>query len=122
MTDRIQKLNAQIEALELKSAELLAKANGLREELAALERIQNIAERDTVTFEIGRKDNKQLVTGVVLGVAETDTGKQLRVFVEAGFNSTTYTLKANQVVDVLRPELVQPEVQAEAGATGTFVG
>lgn len=113
MTDRIQKLNDQIATLEAKAAELITKANGLREGLVSLERIQNIAERDAVTFEIGRKDDKQLVTGVVLGVADTDAGKQLRVFVEAGFNSTTYTLKASQVVDVLRPEPVCAEVAGD---------
>jgi hypothetical protein len=109
MTDRIQKLNDQIAALEAKAAEL-------REELVSLERIQNIAERDAVTFEIGRKDDKQLVTGVVLGVADTDAGKQLRVFVEAGFNSTTYTLKASQVVDVLRPQTAEAVEVAEQPA------
>lgn len=113
MTDRIQKLDAQIATLEDKAAELITKANGLREELVSLERIQSIVERDTVAFRIGRKDDRQLVTGVVLGVADTDAGKQLRVFVEAGFNSTTYTLKASQVVDVLRPEPVCAEVAGD---------
>ena len=54
------------------------------------------------------------VTGVVLGVADTDAGKQLRVFVEAGFNSTTYTLKASQVVDVIRPQVEQAVAEAQA--------
>lgn len=116
MTDRIQKLNDQIAALEAKAAELITKANTLREEQVSLERIQSIAERDAVTFEIGRKDDKQLVTGVVLGVADTDAGKQIRVFVEAGFNSTTYTLKASQVVDVLRPQPAEAVEVAEQPA------
>lgn len=108
MTTRIEKLQAQaaklnetLEALRGTFAEKAEALQAVNEELNVLLRIENVQQGDTVTFAVGRKEDRKEVTGQVLGVKDDEAkGKLLRVYAGEGFEAQTYVIQSKDVLAV----------------------
>lgn len=113
MSNRIEKITTKLASLNERIAKDQAEVLELQAELAALEALANVKEGDVVYFATGRAETRAVIGGRVLAVAETEKGKQLRVFAGEGINASCYTLTSGQVLSVNEPPK-QPEAQAEA--------
>ena len=108
MTTRIEKLQAQaaklsetLEALRGTFAEKAEALQAVNDELNVLLRIENVQQGDTVTFAVGRKEDRKEVTGQVLGVKDDEAkGKLLRVYAGEGFDAQTYIIQSKDVLAV----------------------
>lgn len=108
MTTRIEKLQARVTKLEAGLAVLVEKYNADGAELAlafaelqSLLRIESVQAGDEVTFGVGRKDDRQELTGKVLGVKDDEAkGKLIRVFAGEGMEAQVYTVQAKDVLAV----------------------
>lgn len=130
MTTRIEKLQARVTKLEAGIAVLVDKYGAdvtelklAQAELQSLLRIESVQAGDEVTFGVGRKDDRQELTGKVLGVKDDEAkGKLIRVFAGEGMEAQVYTVQAKDVLAVggnrfVEPEdEVEPEAPAEAAA------
>ena len=120
MSTRKEKLEQQVAKLVTRLNELVSQyqlaeqsLTATQNELAELNRVDTIAEGDVVLFTIGRGEDAKELSGNVLAVAETEKGKQLRVFAGEGFEAQVYTLSAKQVrlpAPVAAPETVEVPV------------
>lgn len=125
MTTRIEKLQAQanklnetLEALRGTFAEKAEALQAVNDELNVLLRIENVQQGDTVTFAVGRKEDRKEVTGQVLGVKDDEAkGKLLRVYAGEGFDAQTYIIQSKDVLAVggNRFEVVEPVAETADG-------
>lgn len=125
MTTRIEKLQAQatklnetLEALRGTFAEKADALQAVNDELNVLLRIENVQQGDTVTFAVGRKEDRKEVTGQVLGVKDDEAkGKLLRVYAGEGFDAQTYIIQSKDVLAVggNRFEVVEPVAETADG-------
>lgn len=125
MTTRIEKLQAQanklnetLEALRGTFAEKAEALQAVNDELNVLLRIENVQQGDTVTFAVGRKEDRKEVTGQVLGVKDDEAkGKLLRVYAGEGFDAQTYVIQSKDVLAVggNRFEVVEPVAETADG-------
>ena len=125
MTTRIEKLQAQanklnetLEALRGTFAEKAEALQAVNDELNVLLRIENVQQGDTVTFAVGRKEDRKEVTGQVLGVKDDEAkGKLLRVYAGEGFEAQTYVIQSKDVLAVggNRFEEVEPVAETADG-------
>ena len=125
MTTRIEKLQAQanklnetLEALRGTFAEKAEALQAVNDELNVLLRIENVQQGDTVTFAVGRKEDRKEVTGQVLGVKDDEAkGKLLRVYAGEGFDAQTYVIQSKDVLAVggNRFEVVEPVSETADG-------
>lgn len=90
---------------------LTAEYNAVLAQLAAIELVANVKSGDTVTATTGKGEKAVSVTGVVLGVAEDEHGKQIKVQTGSGFDTSVYVFKQAQIVSVV------PYVGLEAQAS-----
>lgn len=128
MTTRIEKLQARAAKLEAGIGALVEKYNAdtaeltqIKAELESLARIESVQQGDTVTFAVGRKDDRKELSGTVLGVADDEAkGKLIRVFAGEGMEAAVYTLQSKDVVAVggvrfeqeVVPDAPTPEAEA----------
>lgn len=121
MTTRIEKLQARITKLEAGIAVLVDKYGAdvtelklAQAELQSLLRIESVQAGDEVTFSVGRKDDRQELTGKVLGVKDDEAkGKLIRVFAGEGMEAQVYTVQAKDVLAVGGTRFVEPEDEVE---------
>lgn len=124
MTTRIEKLQARVTKLEAGIAVLVDKygadvteLNLAQAELQSLLRIESVQAGDEVTFGVGRKDDRQELTGKVLGVKDDEAkGKLIRVFAGEGMEAQVYTVQAKDVLAVGGNRFVEPEDEVEQEA------
>lgn len=124
MTTRIEKLQARITKLEAGIVVLVDKYGAdvtelklAQAELQSLLRIESVQAGDEVTFGVGRKDDRQELTGKVLGVKDDEAkGKLIRVFAGEGMEAQVYTVQAKDVLAVGGTRFVEPEAEAEMDA------
>lgn len=83
---------------KLTTAEKLAEAERLvalyREQRAEEKMRENIEPGDTILFEKGRGENKQILDGEVLGTKTDSNGQWIKVQVGDGFEAETFTIRA----------------------------
>ena len=125
MTTRIEKLQARVTKLEAGIAVLVDKYGAdvtelklARAELQSLLRIESVQAGDEVTFGVGRKDDRQELTGKVLGVKDDEAkGKLLRVYAGEDFEAQTYVIQSKDVLAVggNRFEEVEPVAETAEG-------
>lgn len=97
---RTEKLTAKAKALfDLVTAKT-AEYHDTVAELQAIELVANVGAGDTVHGSTGIGAKKQLVSGVVLGVAEDEKGKLIKVQSGTGFDTVTFVLRSSQVTSV----------------------
>lgn len=121
MTTRIEKLQARITKLEAGIVVLVDKYGAdvtelklAQAELQSLLRIESVQAGDEVTFGVGRKDDRQELTGKVLGVKDDEAkGKLIRVFAGEGMEAQVYTVQAKDVLAVGGTRFVEPEDEVE---------
>lgn len=124
MTTRIEKLQARVTKLEAGIAVLVDKYGAdvtelklAQAELQSLLRIESVQAGDEVTFGVGRKDDRQELTGKVLGVKDDEAkGKLIRVFAGEGMEAQVYTVQAKDVLAVGGNRFVEPEDEVEQEA------
>ncbi len=124
MTTRIEKLQARVTNLEAGIAVLVDKYGAdvtelqlAQAELKSLLRIESVQAGDEVTFGVGRKDDRQELTGKVLGVKDGSAkGKLIRVFAGEGMEAQVYTVQAKDVLAVGGNRFVEPEDEVEQEA------
>ncbi len=124
MTTRIEKLQARVTKLEAGIVVLVDKYGAdvtelklAQAELKSLLRIESVQAGDEVTFGVGRKDDRQELTGKVLGVKDDEAkGKLIRVFAGEGMEAQVYTVQAKDVLAVGGNRFVEPEDEVEQEA------
>lgn len=124
MTTRIEKLQARVTKLEAGIAVLVDKYGAdvtelklAQAEIQSLLRIESVQAGDEVTFGVGRKDDRQELTGKVLGVKDDEAkGKLIRVFAGEGMEAQVYTVQAKDVLAVGGNRFVEPEDEVEQEA------
>lgn len=129
MTTRIEKLQARVTKLEAGIAVLIDKYGAdvtelklAQAELQSLLRIGSVQAGDEVTFGVGRKDDRQELTGKVLGVKDDEAkGKLIRVFAGEGMEAQVYTVQAKDVLAVGGNRFVEPEDEVEQEAPAEAV-
>jgi hypothetical protein len=89
----IQALKDRIAADTAKLAELEAAA-------AAGNAMANLASGDVIEFLFGRGETRKQRAGVVLGVAETDKGKKIKVQTGEGFDAEILVISPDAIVAV----------------------
>jgi hypothetical protein len=89
----IESLKARIAADTLKLAELEAAA-------AAGNAMANLASGDVIEFMFGRGETRKQRAGVVLGVAETEKGKKIKVQTGEGFDAEILVISPDAIVTV----------------------
>lgn len=122
MTTRIEKLQARITKLEAGIVVLVDKYGAdvtelklAQAELQSLLRIESVQAGDEVTFGVGRKDDRQELTGKVLGVKDDEAkGKLIRVFAGEGMEAQVYTVQAKDVLAVGGNRFVEQEAEVAA--------
>lgn len=130
MTTRIEKLQARVTKLEAGLAVLVEKYNAdgaelvqVQTELQSLLRIESVQAGDEVTFGVGRKDDRQELTGKVLGVKDDEAkGKLIRVFAGEGMEAQVYTVQAKDVLAVGGNRFVEPTAEVEQEAPAAVEG
>jgi hypothetical protein len=89
----IASLKARIAADTAKLAELEAVA-------AAGNAMANLASGDVIEFMFGRGETRKQRAGVVLGIAETDKGKRIKLQVGEGFDAEILVITSDAIVAV----------------------
>lgn len=89
----IESLKARIAADALKLAEMEAAA-------AAGNAMANLASGDVIEFMFGRGETRKQRAGVVLGIAETDKGKKIKVQTGEGFDAEILVIATDAIVAV----------------------
>lgn len=85
----MSKYREQIEKLNAQAAALILKAQVLQQQADAEERLQNVVAGDTVDFVYGRRENRIVRRGVVLGVL---SDAKLRILSGEGVDTEVYTV------------------------------
>lgn len=73
--------------------------------------VENLGSNDVVKFNWGRGDNRQNVTGTVLGTEGVGKNLRVRVFVGSGVNADIKTIRPRDITAVHSAE--QEDVDAE---------
>jgi hypothetical protein len=114
---RIEKLETRLTLLNSRIEKDTADREVAAAELAGLKAIAAVGQGDIVTFVFGRQENRQELTGPVLGTQDdVARGKLLRVFAGEGFDAQTYTVQASQIVKVVNPNAPVEAVTVDAPA------
>lgn len=96
ITAAILVLTTRIDADTLKLAEL-------RQQLAAAEQVNDVAQGWTVTFKVGRAETRREVSGLVLGRGLVKDVDSVRVTIGEGFDAELYTVKVAELTGITAP-------------------
>lgn len=89
-----------IEALKARIAADTAKLAELEAAAAAGNAMANLASGDVIEFMFGRGETRKQRAGVVLGIAETDKGKRIKIQTGEGFDAEILVISPDAIVAV----------------------
>jgi hypothetical protein len=89
-----------VEALRAKAAEYTAKADALEAAEKAGNTLANLASGGVIEFMFGRGETRKQRAGVVLGIAETDKGKRIKIQTGEGFDAEILVISPDAIVAV----------------------
>lgn len=101
-----------VAALRAKAAEYTAKADTLEAAEKSTNAMSTLASGDVIEFVFGRGENRKQRAGVVLGIAETDKGKRIKIQTGEGFDSEILVIDPSAIVavaeDIAEGQAVDP--------------
>ncbi|CAB3795589.1 hypothetical protein [Pararobbsia alpina] len=108
----------QIAALQARIAADTAKLNELQAAEKASSALETLAADAPVRFVFGRAENRKEYDGVVLGIAETDKGKRIKVQYGEGFDAQIVVIDPSAILSVgdAEKEADAPESTAQDAA------
>jgi len=97
---RAEKLEAKIAANHDKIVALQLVIEQDTATLESLQALENVETGDVVHFNFGRGENRKEHVGTVLGVADTDKGRRIKVYTGEGFDAQVLTIGVAEIVSV----------------------